>query len=611
MMKRKEKTEEKNTRIAIVNSDRCKPNKCNQECKKNCPVVRIGKLCIEVDKTSKITNISEELCTGCGICVKKCPFNAITIINLPTNLESETSHRYGPNSFKLHRLPTPRLGQVLGLVGCNGIGKTTALKILANKLKPNLGNYNNPPEWKDIITYYRGNDLQNYLSKLQQGNIISILKPQNIDLITKLYSIEKAGDILREKNKLNNLKYLYEMLDLQAIDNKSIGTLSGGELQRFAIAIACSQKADIYMFDEPSNYLDIYQRLKVAQVIRNMCTDKTYVIVVEHDLSILDYMSDFVCCLYGQAGAYGVVTFPSSVRDGINTFINGFISSENLRFRETGLSFKKHIDIDIDETEKHQMYKYPLIEKKFNNFELTVDEGNYSDSEIMVLLGQNGTGKTTFIKMIAGILKPDNLESLPELYVSYKPQIIDPKFQGTVRQLLQSKINNMLVDQQFISNVLRPLNMEDIYDNMVQELSGGEKQKVAIVLALGKPAKVYLIDEPSANLDSEQRMIVSKAIKKFVKNTKSTAFIVEHDFIMATYLADRVIVFDGEPSINCQAHKPQTLSDGMNQFLKNLNVTFRRDPSNHRPRINKNESLKDREQKLSGIYFNMDSFDND
>ena len=257
------------------------------------------------------------------------------------------------------------------------------------------------------------------------------------------------------------------------------------------------------------------------------------------------------------------------------------------------------------------MYTYPLIKKKFTNFELVVDEGNYSDSEIIVLLGQNGTGKTTFIKMIAGILKPDNFESLPELYVSYKPQIIEPKFNGTVRQLLQSKINNMLIDQQFVSNILKPLNIENIYDNNVQELSGGEKQKVAIVLTLGKPAKVYLIDEPSANLDSEQRMIVSKAIKKFIKNTKSTAFIVEHDFIMATYLADRVIVFDGKPSVNCYAHKPVNLTDGMNHFLKTLNVTFRRDPSNHRPRINKMDSLKDREQKLSGIYFNMDSFDNE
>ena len=135
------------TRIAIVNNDKCKPKKCKQECHKYCPVVRMGKVCIEVTPKSKLAWISEELCIGCGICVKKCPFDAINIINLPKNLNRETTHRYGPNSFKLHRLPTPRPGQVLGLVGTNGIGKSTALKILAGTLKPNLGQYDTPPGW--------------------------------------------------------------------------------------------------------------------------------------------------------------------------------------------------------------------------------------------------------------------------------------------------------------------------------------------------------------------------------------------------------------------------------------------------------------------------------
>lgn len=142
-MSRRKATEEtdKLTRIAIVNADKCKPKRCRQECKKSCPVVRMGKLCIEVSSNSKIAAISEELCIGCGICVKKCPFEAITIINLPSNLQRETTHRYGKNSFKLHRLPIPRPGEVLGLVGTNGIGKSTALKILAGKQKPNLGRY--------------------------------------------------------------------------------------------------------------------------------------------------------------------------------------------------------------------------------------------------------------------------------------------------------------------------------------------------------------------------------------------------------------------------------------------------------------------------------------
>src|SRR5579862_8736339 len=111
------------TRIAIVRPDRCKPKKCRQECRKKCPVNRSGSLCIEVTNASKLAYISEELCTGCGICTRECPFKAIQIINIPTSLSKETTHRYGPNGFKLHRLPLPRTNSVYGLIGVNGIGK--------------------------------------------------------------------------------------------------------------------------------------------------------------------------------------------------------------------------------------------------------------------------------------------------------------------------------------------------------------------------------------------------------------------------------------------------------------------------------------------------------
>ena len=128
-------------------------------------------------------------------------------------------------------------------------------------------------------------------------------------------------------------------------------------------------------------------------------------------------------------------------------------------------------------------------------------------------------------------------------------------------------------------------------------------QRVAIVLALGLPADIYLIDEPSAYLDSEQRLIASRVIKRFVMHGRKTAFVVEHDFIMATYLADRVIVFDGQPSIKARANKPESLLTGCNRFLENLDVTFRRDPNSYRPRINKHNSQMDQEQKLSGNFF--------
>ncbi|XP_046670683.1 protein Pixie [Homalodisca vitripennis] len=594
---------DKLTRIAIVNTDKCKPKRCRQECKKSCPVVRMGKLCIEVTPNDKLAVISEELCIGCGICVKKCPFEAITIINLPSNLEKDTTHRYSQNSFKLHRLPIPRPGEVLGLVGTNGIGKSTALKILAGKQKPNLGRYSSPPDWTEILSHFRGSELQNYFTKILEDDLKALIKPQYVDQIPKAVK-GTVQQLMDKKSERDNQAEICELLDLSKIRGRSIEDLSGGELQRFACAMVCIQDADIFMFDEPSSYLDVKQRLKAAVTIRSLIRPEKFIIVVEHDLSVLDYLSDFICCLYGVPGAYGVVTMPFSVREGINIFLDGFVPTENLRFRDESLVFKVAESATEEEVKRMNHYEYPAMIKTMGEFRLEVHQGQFTDSEILVLLGENGTGKTTFIRMLAGNLPADSGSGdLPQLNISYKPQKISPKSQGLVRQLLHDKIRDAYVHPQFCTDVMKPLKMDDIMDQEVQNLSGGELQRVAMALCLGKPADVYLIDEPSAYLDSEQRLIAAKVIKRFILHAKKTGFIVEHDFIMATYLADRVIVFEGSPSVNTVANTPQSLLAGMNRFLELLGITFRRDPNNYRPRINKNQSVKDVEQKRAGQYF--------
>lgn len=614
---------------AIVSKDKCKPKKCRQECKRQCPVVRLGKLCIEVTPNSKLAFISEELCIGCGICVKKCPFEAINIINLPKNLDSNTTHRYGPNAFKLHRLPTPRAGQVLGLVGTNGIGKSTALKILAGKLKPNLGRHDAPPDWTEILTHFRGSELQNYFTRILEDNLLAISKPQYVDHIPRVAK-GTVMKIINEKSQRDNRDAIMRLLDLTHVADRPVDKLSGGELQRFAIAVVVVQQADIYMFDEPSSYLDVRQRLVAAQVIRGLVdgggngqldSTKSYVLVVEHDLAVLDYLSDYICCLYGTPSAYGVVTMPFSVREGINIFLAGFVPTENLRFRDDALTFKVSQTADeVSAADRLALYRYPAMTKTMtgkgdDKFVLHVNAGSFTDSEIVVLLGENGTGKTTFIRMLAGLLASDEKTaaeeagddvepfSVPSLNISYKPQKISPKFQGTVRQLLHKRIREAYVHPQFISDVMKPMKIDPIMDQEVQNLSGGELQRVAMALALGKPADLYLIDEPSAYLDSEQRIVAAKVIKRFIMHSKKTAFVVEHDFIMATYLADRVVVYTGRPGVEATATSPQALLSGMNQFLSQLEITFRRDPTNYRPRINKKFSVKDREQKASGEYF--------
>ena len=318
------------------------------------------------------------------------------------------------------------------------------------------------------------------------------------------------------------------------------------------------------------------------KVIRSLLGPKKYVIVVEHDLAVLDYLSDFVCCLYGKPGAYGVVTLPFSVREGINVFLAGFVPTENLRFREEALSFKVAVDTSESESavaaasaaataaaasssgkgkggkgkekageggddeasatavgrggERYTRFTYPAMTKTQGSFKLTVESGDFTDSEIIVMLGENGTGKTTLIRMLGGLLPPDDDGvEVPQFGVSYKPQKISPKFPGTVRELLHKRIRDAYLHPQFVSDVMRPLLMEPLMDQAVLNLSGGELQRVAITLALGVPADIYLIDEPSAYLDSEQRIIAAKVIKRFIMHAKKTAFIVEHDFIMVRF----------------------------------------------------------------------------
>lgn len=660
-------SEQAEKRIVILDPEKCKPNSAAFAYLKRAAGQCGLDYCMTV--TKKTITVSERACATCVTRCKQAPGDAISVIKLPTNLTTDTTHRYGPNSFKLHGIPSPRPGTVLGLLGTNGTGKSTSLSILMGRVKPNLGRLDDPPDWADIVSYYRGSALQNYFTRLLENKLTVVIKPQLEASFARRLSGKRVGDMLRKRDERKVMDRVVKELDLEHVLDREVQQLSGGELQRFAIGATICRKADVYMFDEASSFLDVKQRLQVTDKIRALVHDadewpngeldcmKKYVVVVEHDLAVLDYMSDYVQCLYGAPGAYGVVTSSSRVRNGINQFLAGYIQNENMRFRPTELTFKVRTsdfvvgnDDDVDESEVKKsdtgrlgVVRYPDMtkshkkkskdgEKEESSFTLHVERGNFRDSEVIALMGENGTGKTTFMELLAGRAKEQRGKegtigqhadtqtegvnpSLASLGVAYKTQAMNPKmrkFQGTVQQIMERDINRALGDRLFRLLVLKPLLIDKIEDLNVSSLSGGEMQRLSIALCLGTPAAVYLIDEPSAGLDCEQRVVAAKVMKRWITNHLGrTCFLVEHDFVMAAAMADRVIVYEGKPGVECWARSPCAVADGFNVFLKALGVTLRRDPINFRPRINKKNSQKDKLQKKAGEYYLFDDDDSD
>ena len=543
--------------LGVIDKELCRPTKCGHECEKACPINRKGELCIVVRKKAVI---DESLCIGCHLCIKPCPFNAVNIINLPEQLTEQPVHRFGENEFSLFRLPIPVKG-VVGLLGPNGVGKTTALRILSGQLSPSSS---------ELEIKYKGTEMQNYLENI--SSVRSVYKPQSISMIPKL--VKKT---VREILDLSMIK----KMDLQAAEDRLTTELSGGELQRLAIGQTLSKDGDIYFFDEPSSYLDVKQRLNVAKAIRELAEEK-FVMVVEHDLATLDFLAERIHIFYGVPSAYGVVSKPYSVRTGINAFLRGFIKEDNMRIRDPTV---------FEEVTEEKgglgsvLTSFSGIKKDYNSFSLSVDQGEIHEGEVLGIFGSNALGKTTFAKILAGIIKSEG-EISNKIKISYKPQYIDSDFEGTVEDLLQD-----------VPEIIRRgLELDRLDKKTVKNLSGGELQRVSIAICLKKDADLYLLDEPSAYLDVDQRLAVARLLRN------RTAMVIDHDLLFLSYISDRAMLFSGQPGIRGNA-EIMDLKSGFNKFLKDLQITFRRDPETKRIRANKTNSQKDVEQKQKGEYF--------
>lgn len=574
-------------RIAILKKPDCHPDKCGDYlCMRMCPVNRTGEECIVKGESGKAF-INVELCTGCGICPKKCPFKAITIVNLPESLKEKCVHQYGDkNGFKLYRCPIPIPGQVVGLLGQNGIGKTTALRIVEGNLCANLGTDHDATK-EELSKFFAGSELQGYFADI--GNKKMSYKPQYVDQIPKAFK-GKARELLEKVDKGKKLEEIAKQLGIEGILDSDISKISGGELQKVAIAACLLKDSDIYFFDEPSSYLDIKERLKVAKIIRELAAEKL-VMVIEHDLIMLDYLADLAHIFYGERGAYGIVSQPKSIKEGINAYLEGFLKEENMMFRETPLKFV--VKQAMESGKRKPLVSFKNLSKKFENFSLEVPGGTINEKEIIGVIGPNATGKTTFMKMLAGELKLDSGEVSHEIKISYKPQYIKPDDDMIVRLAVKSAPKKMLAD----------LKINKLLDRTLGELSGGELQAVAIARCLSENADLYLLDEPSAHLDVEQRVNAANVIRHSIEDRGKSAIVIDHDVMLLDYLSDRLMAFLGEPGKSGKGEGPLEMREGMNLFLKDLGITFRREKETGRPRANKEDSVKDREQKASGEYY--------
>ena len=589
-------------RVAVLKEDSCQPKKCNDECHAFCPPVRNGQECIILDDKTGKPHISESLCIGCGICINKCPHDALIIEQLPSELESDMIHRYSMNGFRLFRLPTPSKESVVGILGPNGMGKSTAINALSGRMIPNLGDWlDKEADWDGVIETLPRGELRDFFVAVRDGKIKVALKPQNVDRLPK----RVKGTVRDLLSKVDERKMFDEMTKKLGIDHlldRTIQQLSGGELQRMAICATLLRDVDVYFFDEPSSYLDIHERMRIVRIIQDLAETKR-VIVIEHDLAVLDVLCDLVHIVYGKKGAFGIFTPARSTRQAINTYLDGFLPEQNVRIRDKPIKFLNHSD-RVAELGS-QVVSWGGLGKTLGDFKLETGDGAVHRSEVVGVVGPNGTGKSTMIKVLAGEHEYDEGWVTSDASISYKPQHIHVDIDGSVQLWLDSEIGPRWRSGEFNVNVIRALGVDQLLPKRVKKLSGGERQAVSIAICLGREADLYLLDEPSAHLDANARMEAAKAIRRTMEANEKSAFVIDHDVYFIDIVSDSLLVFEGEGGRYGKAQGPFRLQEGMNRFLEGVNVTFRRDHDSKRPRINKSESRKDREQRTSGDFYSF------
>ncbi|MHA1449511.1 MAG: ribosome biogenesis/translation initiation ATPase RLI [Candidatus Hodarchaeales archaeon] len=587
-------------KIVVLDRNKCRPGSCNYLCIKNCPVVRKEKRnAIRLKPKSPYPVINEKICISCGICVSSCPWHAIKTAQIPDEKDEIPVHMYPDSKFRLYRLPQLNRGRVVGLLGENGIGKTTLLNILAGQIIPNGGSFEENA-FDSFLENLTIPGMKKYFHDYREDRSVSY-KKQVLDPLRD--SDKDVREALEACDETGKMKELVKFLQIESLLDSSFDTLSGGELQRVSIAMAFLRESSIYLVDEPATYLDVKQRLNLSKLFREKAAENKVIFVVEHDIAVLDYWSDIIHLLFGDPHVFGIVSKPLSVKNGINSFLVGRLKqAEYVIFRRKKIEFKKMV---VERKwDKARSIKFKPFKRSFGRFNLEIRTGGeIREGEVLVVMGENGLGKSTFAKVISGIsddrIKDDAIYNL----ISYKPQQLSRDFDSTVDEFITEYSRTYVRTKYYKMQLLHPLGIWNLLDRPVKELSGGELQRTFIAACLAKNAELYIIDEGSAFLDARERLKIAGVIRNAVKRERRAVLAIEHDIQIAEALGDRVFLFEGEPGIHGYTSGPFQKREGMNHFLRRLDITFRRDPETGRARINKHGSKLDKYQREIGEYY--------
>lgn len=549
------------TRLAIVDGKLCNPLQCQLECVKNCPINKMRKECASVSEDdaegTRTARIDEDLCTGCGICVKKCPFHAIDVINLVAPVEDKLVYSYGDNAFKLYGLALPRKG-IIAVIGENGCGKSTNVKLLASELKP-----------QELPTV----EIKDYYKSEKSLSV----KPQELNARGLETRVSEALEGNDEAGRLADLKRVF---DLDKVWDRKLCELSGGELQKAVLTSALCKEDDVYVLDEPFAFLDYVYRIRLVDYLKREFSEKS-VLVVDHDISLLSYLCEQAYLLYGRSGAYGIASQSYATDRGINMFLDGFIAPENVRFRKEAVKYKSYQKEEAHET----AFVIPPASLKRGPFTLEAkEEIRLKKGEVVGVAGPNGIGKSTYCN--------DIHESHSN--TSMKPQILERGTDLTAAYLEKKN--------PFDESYMRQMNLQRLEYYPVASLSGGELQKLQVFRCLTPMDKdLFILDEPTNMMDINGRIVLSKLLREKA-STGCAVLVVDHDLEFLLNTVDRLIVMDGEPAKHGFVKGVFDKGRGVRLLLEKFDLSYRRDKETQRLKLNKRGSVKDRELKGSGDF---------